>query len=276
MIKPAKTVISGEGINRWTNYTSWPEISRRSFLKGSMATLALPLLLGCNKSSTGPDPVFKLQARPGSPGVTPTIGRSELGLGEDRDGFLYIPESYSPETPAPLFVGLHGAGGTSDTFYSYQQRAEERGMILLVPESRSATWDMIRGSSGPDTEFLDRALQHTFDRCSIDPAHLALGGFSDGASYALSLGLSNGDLFSHILAYSPGFVNTPGPAVGNPRVYISHGILDNVLPVRLSRQSIVPYLINIGYDVTYNEFGGGHEVPAIVTETALDWFLDTV
>lgn len=34
-------------------------------------------------------------------------------------------------------------------------------------------------------------------------------GFSDGASYALSLGLPNGNLFSHIVAFSPGFMRAP-------------------------------------------------------------------
>jgi len=31
-------------------------------------------------------------------------------------------------------------------------------------------------------------------------------GFSDGASYALSVGITNGDLFTHVIAFSPGFV----------------------------------------------------------------------
>lgn len=41
---------------------------------------------------------------------------------------------------------------------------------------------------------------------AIDPAHVAIGGFSDGASCALSLGLVNGDLFTHVMAFSPGLV----------------------------------------------------------------------
>jgi predicted esterase len=36
---------------------------------------------------------------------------------------------------------------------------------------------------------------------------------------------------------------------------------------------IVPELRNAGYDVTYREFDGGHEVPAEISEEALDWFL---
>lgn len=146
-------------------------------------------------------------------------------------------------------------------------------MILLAPDSRGSTWDFVRDRFGPDVEFLDRALQHTFERCRIDPARIALGGFSDGASYALSLGLSNGDLFSHLVAYSPGFLRVADPIVGKPRVYVSHGTRDGVLPVTISRDGIVPSLRSGGYDVTYQEFDGGHEVPSAICESALDWFL---
>ena len=38
---------------------------------------------------------------------------------------------------------------------------------------------------------------------------MCASGFSDGASYALSLGAANGDLFTHIAAFSPGFMRPP-------------------------------------------------------------------
>ena len=226
--------------------------------------------------SRTPTPLRRLG---GSPQVTPvadptpTPGAGQLGLGDVRDGWMYVPESYSPATAAPLFIGLHGAGGASNDWTSYAARAEARGMILLAPDSRSSTWDLVRGSFGPDVDFLDRALKHTFERTRIDPARIALGGFSDGASYALSLGVSNGDLFSHLVAYSPGFLRPSDPVVGKPLVYVSHGTRDGILPVSSSRNLIVPTLREDGYDVTYQEFDGGHEVPAAISESALDWFL---
>jgi phospholipase/carboxylesterase len=145
---------------------------------------------------------------------------------------------------------------------------------LLVPESRASTWDVILSGFGPDVAFIDRALQFTFDRCRIDPARVALGGFSDGASYALSLGVSNGDLFTHLVAYSPGFMQTENPIVGLPKVFVSHGTSDPILPITASRDNIVPTLRDAGYDVTYTEFAGGHTVPAEISEAALDWFLE--
>ncbi len=257
-----------------------PGMSRRNFLRSSLSALSAPMLMGCRGAATESNPPPPptsgpvLTARPGSPTVTPTVGPSDLGLGTSRDGLLYVPESYDPDIPAPLFVGLHGAGGAGSNWASYPDRAEARGMVFLAPDSRFSTWDLLLGGFGPDVAFLDRALQHTFERTRIDPARIALGGFSDGASYALSLGVSNGDLFSHLVAYSPGFFRPSDPIVGEPLVYVSHGTRDGVLSVTTSRDSIVPSFRGAGYDVTYEEFDGGHEVPAEISESALDWFLD--
>jgi phospholipase/carboxylesterase len=249
-------------------------MSRRDFLKvGLIGSLAGPALLSCGDSATEPESNPRLTARPGTPTVTPTTGLSELGLASPRDGLLYVPESYSPDVPAPLFIGLHGAGGSADDWVSYPERAEARGMVFLAPDSRSTTWDVVRSRYGPDVEFLDRALRHTFERCRIDPERIALGGFSDGASYALSLGVSNGDLLTHLVAYSPGFLRPVDPIVGRPRVYVSHGTQDAVLPVAVSRDGIVPTMRDADYDVTYQEFAGGHGVPSGIAESSLDWFL---
>jgi len=248
-------------------------MSRRDFLGRGLGTLAAPALLGCGLFPSETEFSPRLTARPGSPTVMPYRGLTHLGLGVGRDGLLYVPESYSPDTPAPLFVALHGAGGSGDSWPSYPARAEARGMVLLAPDSRYATWDRVFGDFGPDVEFLDRALRYTFSCCRIDPALVALGGFSDGASYALSLGVSNGDLFSHLVAYSPGFCRPSDPRVGSPRVYVSHGTRDDVLPVTVTRDSIVPSLRRAGCDVTYREFDGYHEVPSEISESALDWLL---
>jgi predicted esterase len=41
-------------------------------------------------------------------------------------------------------------------------------------------------------------LSFVFDAYPVDPERIAVSGFSDGASYALSLGLINGTLFSQV------------------------------------------------------------------------------
>jgi phospholipase/carboxylesterase len=183
--------------------------------------------------------------------VTPP-GLSSLGLAAARDGYLYVPAGYQARRPAPLVVVLHGA-----------------------PSSREYTWDLVarRGRYGPDVAAIDRALEQTFSRCAVDPARIAIGGYSDGASYALSLGLANGDLFTHVLAFSPGFAAPPGQT-GSPRVFVSHGTRDGWLPIERCSRRIVPQLERAGYEVRYHEFVGGHVVPPEIGREAADWFTE--
>ena len=100
----------------------------------------------------------------------------------------------------------------------------------------------------------------------------SVGGFSDGASYALSLGVMNGDFFTHVLAFSPGFFRALEPH-GRPRIYISHGTNDRVLPIDPCSRRIVAQLKGAGYDVTYKEFNGGHTVPEERRHEAVELFL---
>ncbi len=252
--------------------------TRRTFLAHSSYAV-LPALLGCSTAPTGPrtdeEPVDpRLTAVPGAPTLTAAVGESPLGLGDLRDGLLYVPESYDPAQPAPLFVGLHGAGGAADNWRGFYDACETRGMVLLAVDSRQGTWDRIRGTFASDVAFIDRALAWTFDRVVVDTERLVLGGFSDGASYALSLGPSNGNLFGQLIAFSPGFASPTEGRVGRPRIFVSHGTEDRILPVTNSRDTIVPFFEEDGYDVTYMEFEGAHEVPREIGSAALDWFLE--
>ncbi|MES2176776.1 MAG: hypothetical protein V4550_02835 [Gemmatimonadota bacterium] len=245
--------------------------SRRDFVRVGLGAAAGNMLLGCG--ATEPNTVARLMSRPGTPSITPTRGLTQLGLGGDRDGVLYVPESYDASVPAGLFVALHGAGGSSSNWPSYYARAEARKMIFMAPSSRESTWDLLRDKSvGPDLEFIDRALAHTFARCRIDPRRICLGGFSDGATYALALGLPNGDLFSHLAIYSAGFLAEADKLYGKPRVFVSHGTNDPVLSFETSRDVIMGRLGLLGYDATFFPFAGGHEVPSAVSDAALTWF----
>lgn len=207
-------------------------------------------------------------------GGTPPTGLVPLQLsGSDRDGVLYVPASYRPGHPAPLVLSLHGAGGSGRrSLRRLLPLADQRGLLLLSPDSREATWDVVRTGFGPDVEFVDRALDLVFARYAIDPPRIAAEGFSDGASYALSLGLLNGDLFSNVIAFSPGFVRAEHRR-GRPRCFVSHGLHDPVLPIDSCSRRIVRELRDDRYDVRYTEFDGGHVVPSEIARAALDWLL---
>ncbi|HEX7122274.1 MAG TPA: alpha/beta hydrolase-fold protein [Gemmatimonadaceae bacterium] len=213
----------------------------------------------------------KLRARPRRPDRTLGPGRHALGLEKGRDGLVRIPRDYRPEVAAPLVVMLHGAGsGAERGLRPFESLADEHGLVLLAPDSRRASWDLRYGGYGADVSFIDRALAWVFRHCAIDAARVAVAGFSDGASYALALGITNGDLFRRIVAFSPGFLVISQPA-GTPAVYVSHGTDDRVLPIDRCSRLIVPKLREAGYAVEYKEFDGGHVVPPAIAAEAAAW-----
>ncbi|MDB5204974.1 MAG: phospholipase [Flavisolibacter sp.] len=216
-----------------------------------------------------------LTAQPGSRKAQneTASGLQPLLLNQKKECLLYVPANYDPGTPAALALMLHGAGGVAAHGISYiQGYADAKNIILLSPASHDYSWDIIAADSfGTDVIFIDHALSYVFDRFSIDPSRVAIGGFSDGASYALSIGLGNGDLFTHIIAFSPGFYYT-FENMGKPSVYISHGKADDVLPIDSCSRRIIPKLKREGLAIVYEEFDGRHEIPPSISKGAVDWF----
>jgi phospholipase/carboxylesterase len=214
----------------------------------------------------------RLNARP-APNIATSLKSGALGLGSDRDGVIQMPSTPPPGPPGalPLLVFLHGATQSgAGMVRRVGPAADQAGVVVVAPDSRGTTWDAIRGSFADDVEFLDRTLKHVFTHVAVDPARVAIGGFSDGASYALSLGLANGDLFPRVVACSPGFVITATPH-GHAAFFVSHGTSDQILPIDQCSRVIVPRLRSMGYDVAFREFDGRHELPPDVANEAMRW-----
>jgi phospholipase/carboxylesterase len=245
------------------------EISRRRF--GGLAGSGLVWLAfgGCALEASEANDGH-LVARPRSTIQATSARAGELGLDRSRDAILQLPSSKTA-SPLPLLLLFHGAGGSGKGVLKRLGSApEEAGVAVLAPDSRGSTWDAIRSGFGRDVTFINRALERVFEMVPIDPARIAVGGFSDGATYALSLGIINGDLFSRVVAFSPGFV-VDGNSNGTPEFFISHGTADPILPIDRCSRAIVRDLEGRGYRVAFREFSGGHEVPSEIAREALRW-----
>jgi phospholipase/carboxylesterase len=211
----------------------------------------------------------QITAEPRIGSQTTAEGEHFLGL-DARDAVLRIPPDAGTD-PLPLLLLFHGGSSSGEIqLHRISSLCDEAGLAVLAPSSRGRTWDAIRGTFGPDVAFINRALARTFETVSVDPARITAGGFSDGATYALSLGMINGNYFHKILAFSPGFI-IDGETHGRPRIFISHGIEDPILPIDRCSRRIVPILKQHGYDVTFREFVGGHEITPAVGKEGLDW-----
>ncbi|MFI7029977.1 alpha/beta hydrolase [Microbispora rosea] len=213
----------------------------------------------------------RLSARPVA--VARTASSPEPGVHRlDGRALLSVPPA-GAAGPLPLAVVLHGAGGTAEQALEWLlPQASDLGVLLLAPQAVSATWDVIVGGYGADVSRIDAALEEAFSRTAVAVGEVAVAGFSDGASYALSLGLANGDLFQAVLAFSPGFM-APMIRHGRPRIFVSHGVSDRVLPIDECSRRLVPELRESGYEVTYEEFRGGHQVPPQTAAAAVRWWI---
>ena len=246
-------------------------VTRRRFAALAGGTLGAFALGGaCHGSQPRDGADGRLSARPRHDIKTSASGSHRLGLAPRRDAILQLPANVAD--PVSLCVLLHGAGGSgAGILRRLGAAATAAGVAVLAPDSREeSSWDAIQGDLGPDVVFLDRALRKVFETVAIDPARVSVGGFSDGATYALTLGLINGELFQRVVAFSPGFI-VSRTRHGHPKFFISHGTSDDILPIDRCSRRIVPALQRAGYDVTFREFGGGHTVPPEVAAEGMQW-----
>jgi phospholipase/carboxylesterase len=210
----------------------------------------------------------RLTARPSGTEAGCRPGTHLLKLGPGRTAVMHVARGM-PSGPRPLLLALHGAGGRSrDGLWIFRTGWSRPGLVLVAPQSEGNSWNPFLGS---DLNSVDRALKQAFRRCRIDRRRVGVGGFSDGATTALTLGLSNGDLFRRVLAIAPGGVIAPEP-VGKPRVYIAHGTRDRIIPFAKGR-TVARELRRFDYRVTFRAFAGDHEVPDAISREAVRWFL---
>ncbi len=215
--------------------------------------------------------------------VTQPTTPATSGLHSFRAGAsatLYIPPGLRPGEPAPFLLLLHGGGQRGgDMIRRFRDEADRRGIVLLAPDSARNTWDAVREVArghapafGEDVGRIDAALKEAIARVAVDPKRMAIAGISDGAGYALSLGARNSRLFPMTMAFSAGLIVT-GETGPPSHMFVSHGDMDGVLPIALSRDGIVPALRQAGFKVEFVQFHGGHELPDNVLDRALDAWL---
>jgi predicted esterase len=239
------------------------------------AGVGATLLPGCAKFQSVAEPTVLmnpiLNSRPSTPKGKATIGTTVPYSNGLQDALLYVPAGYVATTPTPLVLMLHDAGAAAITALSlFQPYADAAGLALLAVDSYSTTWDIIGGDYGPDVEFIDASLAAAFNEVNVDPTRVTVEGFSDGASYALAVGRTNGDLFSRVISYSAGFM-PPYLPTGKPKFFMSHGLSDPIFDVTQTGEFISSQLIAAGYEVDYVEFDGGHEIPTAIIQQSLTW-----
>jgi predicted esterase len=233
------------------------------------------------------------QVAPAQAAPPPTRLVSHSHLFALPDGAVgYVPASavLSGSKGPPLLVLLHGAGHEQTTMVEhFEAEADMRGLVLLAPDSAGETWDVVETAKEPpspdsplanrlshrfvssrDEKRVDAAIASLMKIVPLDRARTVLAGFSDGATFALAMGLSSAEHFAAVIAWSPGIaIRDVSPARGR-RVFVSHGRQDPILKFDVTCGEIVPLLQGEGADVTFLPFDGGHDAPPPVKDAFLD------
>jgi phospholipase/carboxylesterase len=193
----------------------------------------------------------------------------------ERGGFsLYVPESYTGD-PLPLVVALHGGGGHGGDFlYTWLREARSRGFLLLAPTSRGPTWAL----QGPDVDApaLDSMQAFVRERWAVDPERVLVTGLSDGATYSLLYGLREGAPCTHLAPIS-GVLHPANFGNGNLArarerpIYLAHGRLDWMFPIRLARAA-AQELEGAGAALVFREIEDlSHTYPREENDAVLRW-----
>ena len=207
--------------------------------------------------------------------------REEVGivhsgnLADQRGGFsIYVPEYYRGE-PCPLIVALHGGSGHGRSFlWTWLRDARTRGVILVSPTSRAATWSLM--GRDIDSGNLDAIIDHVKSHWRIDERRVLLTGMSDGGTFCYLSGLRDDAPFTHLAPCSASFhpmlleVASPERLRGLP-VYLMHGALDWMFPIEVARGARDALTI-AGANLTYREIDDlSHTYPREENNRIIDW-----
>jgi len=220
--------------------------------------------------------------------------------------FKYIvklPNGYSGEKKYNLVIALHGGNGDPESFSRHFQLFKESSDIFVFPQG-PFPW-LVNGKLGYDwsmwpsgNNFLVEKAALLAEKYIIDLVKIMSGkyklnkiyilGFSQGAIFALRAGIKNPGIVNGIISLSgPGLLkDLKNPFSGEPisdwlpekyikngnklRVFIANGDKDKSTTVELGVRSR-DILFKFGYDVTFMNFDGRHEIKSEVLVVVLKW-----
>ena len=167
-----------------------------------------------------------------------------LHNGEEREYFLYVPDSYNENTDYPVLLNFHGFGGNAKDYINYESDfrdvAEQEGVILVYPQgsllSGFSHWNAApvaedNKSNTDDIGFIELLIRDLQEDLSIDPNRIYATGFSNGGMFSYALACFTEGLIAGVAAVSGLQLNLEDCAPSHPiNVLIAHSTTDDVIP----------------------------------------------
>lgn len=164
---------------------------------------------------------------------------------------LYLPSPSTAPKPTPLLIALHGKQGTiyEFVFTDLPKQAERHGFIIACPSGVGGVFHTPEGER--DVLNVIRDVTRTY---TVDENRIYLLGISMGGRGGMYIGLRNAHLFAGIATfYGPVSGEEVGPhshAQSNVPIFIAHGEMDSVIPIRYS-EDLASRLHILAYDYRF-------------------------
>jgi poly(3-hydroxybutyrate) depolymerase len=177
--------------------------------------------------------------------------------GKKRTYLLLVPETATPERPAPLLVLLHGSGRNGQSLMDkWKGFGNKEGVLLIAPDANTSQgWHI--PEDGP--EFLHDVISEVKAKHPVDPRRMYVFGHSAGASFALYMGLFESEYFAAVAIHAGGLQPDDNDIVERAArkipIYIAVGTVDRLVPlegVRATRDM----LVKSGFEVQLIEMKG--------------------
>ncbi|PFP31143.1 esterase [Bacillus sp. AFS073361] len=216
-----------------------------------------------------------------------------------RDDRMNSPMIYELRRPAqtepgktyPALFLMHGIGSNEQNMLSLVNGLEDRFYIFSIrghlPQPPGYAFFTIQGYGKPHREVFDEGIRkltsfidYACEDYPLDESQLFLLGFSQGAILSMTLGLTLGSRIKGIIAlsgYIPAFVKEEYQiqSVDNLSLFISHGVLDQVLPFDWGLANN-EYFSGLGADVTFKTYQEGHTVSMDNHRDFMNWLMEKV
>ncbi|MEO0531321.1 MAG: PHB depolymerase family esterase, partial [Planctomycetota bacterium] len=115
----------------------------------------------------------------------------------DRDYLIHLPSGWDGVSEVPLLVGLHGGGGSNETFAGpnrFLSAADREGFVAVFPNAVDGVWNDGRDIYPPEIASIDDV---GFVAALIDQIAASL---PIDADRIYATGMSNGGMLTHRLA----------------------------------------------------------------------------
>jgi phospholipase/carboxylesterase len=204
---------------------------------------------------------------------------------------IKLPENYDPERAYPLVLGLHGYGSNHEIFITLWD--DDEPFIYVAPQGPYPVvldedlgfswfvWDednpsLSRHSLELGEQYLFEVIDDVAGRYKISRKFIL--GFSQGCMIAYGVAISNPGEFDGLVAIGgrlgeDWLTEDQFRAASALDVLICHGDRDRSVRIGQARESR-DLLAGYGYETTFFEFSGGHDIPDEAAATAAEWIIE--